>query len=347
MASPRPDTRLEVSVPEALDGERIDRVVAMLADLSRRESVDLIGGGRVTVNNVAPAKTSERLVAGATIVIMVPERDDTLAPAPNIVVPVVYEDEHLLVVDKPAELVVHPGSGVTEGTMIQALLARYPDIAEAGGESERPGIVHRLDRGTSGLLMVARTNDARLALSSQLADRSVLRRYLALVWGTVESTEGLIDAPLGRSPRDATRRAVIVGGRPARTRYRVLGRGVEPAVTLLACRLETGRTHQIRAHLEAIDHPVVADQRYAPGQPTLGLQRLFLHAANLGFTHPVSGNEMRFTSPMPRELVQVGTSLGLGDELLNTDLLATDPPAGDRLTSDRRTSDRLTNDHDE
>lgn len=310
------ETRLEVSVPEALDNERIDRVVSMLADVSRREALELIADGRVTIDGRPPGKPSDRLVAGVGIVVLLPPRTDVLAPAPDIVVPIVYVDDHLLVVDKPAELVVHPGSGVADGTMIQALLAVYPDIADAGGEPERPGIVHRLDRGTSGLLMVARTDAARTSLSAQLAERTVVRRYVTLVWGTVTSSEGLIDAPLGRSPRDATRRAVVVGGKPARTRYRVLDRtDEEPVVSMLECRLETGRTHQIRAHLEAIGHPVVGDVRYAPRQPMLGLKRPFLHAGELGFVHPVTAEPLSFHSPLPPVLTALADSLGLTTDL--------------------------------
>ncbi len=309
------ETRLEVSVPDALDGERVDRVVSMVADVSRREALELIVNRRVTVGGQVPGKPSDRIVAGALLVVMVPERPDVLAPAPEIDVPVVYVDDHVIVVDKPAELVVHPGSGVPDGTLIQALLAVYPDLANAGGDADRPGIVHRLDRGTSGLLMVARTNEARQSLSAQLAERSVVRRYLALVWDRLASNEGLIDAPLGRSPRDATRRAVVAGGRPARTRYRVLGRNDDPALTMLVCRLETGRTHQIRAHLEAIGHPVVGDLRYAPRQPMMGLRRLFLHAAELGFEHPVTGESMRFNAPLPDALAELAQSLRLPTSL--------------------------------
>lgn len=303
--------RVEVSVPEALAGERVDRVVSMVADLSRKEALELIAGGGVTVDGQIPVKPSERMEFGAVIGIDVPERAPLLAPAPDIEVPIVYVDEHVIVVDKPAGLVVHPGAGLTEGTMIQALLAVYPDLADAGGEAERPGVVHRLDRGTSGLLMVARTHEVRLDLSAQLAKRTVVRRYLALVWGTFESTSGLIDAPLGRSPRDPTRRAVVANGRPARTRYEVLARVDEPDVTLLSCRLETGRTHQIRAHLDAIDHPVVADHRYAPRRQALGLRRPFLHAAELGFDHPVTGEHHRFTSSLPSDLSRFLVSIGI------------------------------------
>lgn len=312
MAQPREARRLEVEVPEALDGERVDRVVALVADRSRREANALIERGAVTVDGKPPGKSSDRLTTGATIVMYIPEQADPLAPAPQIEVPIVFEDASVLVVDKPAGLVVHPGAGVPGDTMIQALLASHPDIANAGGEADRPGIVHRLDRPTSGLLMVARTEAARSSLVDQLADRSVTRHYLALAWGIVEANEGLIDAPLGRSPRDATRRAVVVGGRPARTRYRVLERLEDADITLLECRLETGRTHQIRAHLEAIGHPVVGDQRYAPRRSTLGLGRLFLHAAELGFDHPTTGERMHFESPLPADLADLLVGLREG-----------------------------------
>ncbi len=311
MVAPERATRLELAVPDALDGERVDRVIAMIGDVSRREALELVAAGSVWVDGIPPQKPSERLRAGATIVIELPERVDELVPAPDIEVPVVHADDQVLVVDKPAGLVVHPGSGVRSGTMIQALLAQFPDLAAAGGPPDRPGIVHRLDRGTSGLLMVARTEAAREALSAQLAARTVDRRYLALVWGRVESAEGLIDAPLGRSPREPTRRAVIAGGRPARTRYQVLDRCDDPGVTLLSCTLETGRTHQIRAHVEAIGHPVVADHRYAIRKESLGLSRPFLHAAELGFEHPATGERLSFRSELPDELAGLLERLGL------------------------------------
>ncbi len=302
---------IDISVPEPLEGERVDRVVSMVADVSRRDAAALIADGSVTIDGVVPTKPSERLSTGAALVVVKPVPRDVLTPAPDIDVPLVHVDEYLLVVDKPASLVVHPGAGVHDGTMIQALLARFPDLAQAGGDPDRPGIVHRLDRGTSGLLVVARRDDIRQALSQQLSRRTVSRTYLALVSGTLASSEGLIDAPLGRSAREPTKRAVIVGGRSARTRYRVLGRVADPEVTLLECRLETGRTHQIRAHLEAIDHPVIGDRRYGTGQPTLGLHRPFLHAAQLGFDHPATGRACSFRSPVPDDLRGVLEQLGL------------------------------------
>ncbi len=316
-SSPGEFETIDISVPEALEGERVDRVVSMVADVSRRDAAALIADGSVTVDGMAPTKPSERLAVGSALIVVKPAVSEALVPAPDVDVPIVYLDDHLLVVDKPAALVVHPGAGVEYGTMIQALLARFPDLVDAGGDPDRPGIVHRLDRGTSGLLVVARRDDIRRALSEQLSRRTVSRTYLALVAGTVGSSEGLIDAPLGRSAREPTKRAVIVGGRAARTRYRVLGRVAEPEVTLLECRLETGRTHQIRAHLEAIDHPVIGDRRYGVGQPTLGLARPFLHAARLGFDHPATGQPVTFDSRLPDDLIRVLDELGLPTDPLN------------------------------
>jgi 23S rRNA pseudouridine1911/1915/1917 synthase len=297
-----PGRRVE-TLPEALDGERLDRVVALLADVSRREAVELIAGGAVSVNGRAPGKPSLRLSSGDEVVVEVPERSTGPGAEPDIAVTVVHEDDEVIVVDKPPHLVVHPGSGVRGGTLVNGLLARYPELAPIG-EEDRPGIVHRLDKGTSGLLMVARTPRAHRSLVEQLAARTVTRRYLALVDGLVESDEGLIDAPLGRSARRATRRAVVADGRPARTRYRVERRFPAAGCTLMTCRLETGRTHQIRAHLAAIGHPVVGDALYGGPAPA-HLARPFLHAAHLGFEHPVSGRWLSFDSDLPDDLTAV------------------------------------------
>jgi 23S rRNA pseudouridine1911/1915/1917 synthase len=287
-----------------LAGQRIDRVVALLGDVSRSEAAELIADGAVTVDEVAPAKPSERVDEGARVVFSVSRHSQTLEPDPHVDFEVVYEDAAVLVVDKPAGLIVHPGSGAHSGTMVHGLLARYPEIGSVGAP-ERPGIVHRLDKGTSGLLLVARTEPALAALSRQLAERSVLRRYLTLVWGALASAEGLIDAPIGRSKRESTKQAVVVDGRDARTRYAVLESFEEPECTLLACRLETGRTHQIRVHLDAIDHPVVGDDRYGARPDRMDLERPFLHAETLGFEHPDSGEWMQFTTPLPADLDQV------------------------------------------
>lgn len=321
----------EFEVPEALDGERIDRTVSLLTELSRRVVAVVIADGQVAIDGAVVSKPSVKVEAGSTISVIVPPDEGGPVGDPSVEVVVVYEDDDVVVVDKAAGLVVHPGAGVTSGTLVNGLIHRYPEIvaaAEAAGvEAVRPGIVHRLDKGTSGVLMVARTAEAHRSLSTQLADRTVLRRYITLVEGDVGSNEGLIDGPLGRSPRDATRQAVVVGGREARTRYEVLERHVTSMGTfsLLACRLETGRTHQIRAHLEAIGHPVAGDDRYeSTSSEALGLDRPFLHAADLGFEHPSTGELMMFSAELPADLVAVFDGVVAAAAALPTDALTTD-----------------------
>jgi 23S rRNA pseudouridine1911/1915/1917 synthase len=211
----------------------------------------------------------------------------------------------VIVVDKPQALVVHPGAGNARGTMAAGLLARYPELAGVG-EPDRPGIVHRLDKGTSGLLVVARTPAAYDSLVGQLSSRTVERRYLALVWGVPEPATGLVDAPIGRSKRDPTRMAVSSSGREARTRYEVLQPFTQPIeAALIECRLETGRTHQIRVHLAAIEHPIVGDPRYRGKRASFATPRTFLHAHALAFDHPATGERVSFSSPLPEDLTEV------------------------------------------
>jgi 23S rRNA pseudouridine1911/1915/1917 synthase len=295
-------------VPESLAGERIDRVVALLTGLSRREVDELLERGAVRVDGVAATVRSARLRTGVEVEVDVPDRAaiPTLEADPSVLVPVVHEDEHLLVVDKPAGLVVHPGAGQRTGTLVQGLLARYPELREVGGDPERPGVVHRLDKGTSGLLLVARTDAAHAALVAALSARTVHRRYRALAWGHLAAPRGLIDAPIGRSLRDPTRMAVDERGKEARTRYEVLRRFAEPVeATELACSLETGRTHQIRVHLRSIGHPVVGDARYGGERQSLPMDRPFLHAEELELAHPVSAEPLSFRSELPEELSEV------------------------------------------
>jgi 23S rRNA pseudouridine1911/1915/1917 synthase len=224
---------------------------------------------------------------------------------PGVAVEVVYADDDVVVVNKPPGLVVHPGSGNATGTLVHGLLASYPDLATVGDPS-RPGIVHRIDKATSGLLMLARSDKAYEELVAQLSARTVARRYLALAWGSFDVASGTIDAPIGRSERDPTRMTVSERGRPAITHYRVDGRFDDPVeATLVTCRLETGRTHQIRVHLHAIGHPVVGDDRYQGARSSFPVPRMFLHAAELGFTHPVSGERLTFEAPLPDDLVEV------------------------------------------
>jgi len=257
-------------------------------------------------------KGSIRVEDGATLEIdaaPVPQASQ-LAADPTIAVDVVYEDEDLVVVDKPAGLVVHPGAGNREGTLVQGLLARYPELA-AIGDPSRPGIVHRIDKDTSGLLLVARSTAGFAGLSQQIGVHDVARRYAALVWGHLDAPRGLIDAPIGRSTRAPTRMAVSARGREARTSYEVVTRFDDPvAVTLLRCTLDTGRTHQIRVHLETIGHPVVGDRRYGGHRaPFTQLGRFFLHAEHLELTHPVTGAPLHFDAPLPPELEDVLSQL--------------------------------------
>jgi 23S rRNA pseudouridine1911/1915/1917 synthase len=301
-------------VPAALDGERVDRAVALLTGLSRSDVADLVAGGAIVLAGRTVAARSRRVRAGDVLEVEVPAPtvDAGLVPESGVAVAIVHADDQVIVVDKPAGLVVHPGAGHATGTLVHGLLSRFPDLAglvEPGPDRDRPGIVHRLDKGTSGLLVVARTGAARDALVAQLAARAVERRYSTLVWGRVEAAEGLIDAPLGRAVTDPTRVAVRAGGREARTRYLVERRFAQPTdFTLLECRLETGRTHQIRVHLAAIGHPVVGDPRYgrkrAPG-PAMPSGRQWLHARQLSFDHPTTGDRLTFNSPLPEDLASV------------------------------------------
>ena len=293
------------TVPRALDGERVDRVVAFMTGLPRAEVAELVSGGHVRLGGATVETRSRRVVEGDIVEVDVPApTDDRPNADPSVDVPVVFDDEQVIVVDKPAGLVVHPGAGQREGTLVHGLLARFPDLAGVG-DAHRPGIVHRLDKGTSGLMVVARTSEALADLTAQLKRRDVERCYLALVLGEVAEGQGVVDAPVGRSARQPTRMAVTSRGRAARTRYEVLERYTDPVpATLLECRLETGRTHQVRVHLAAIGHPVVGDSRYGRGDP-LSMKRPFLHAHELAFDHPADGTRRRFQSPLPADLEQV------------------------------------------
>ena len=299
-------------VPAAMAGERVDRIVAMLTGVSRSEVAELIEAGAVHVGQDPVRSRSARLAAGAEVEVDLPDRAEAhrLVPDPEVAVPVVHADAHLIVIDKPAGMVVHPGAGQRTGTLVHGLLARYPELIDVGGDPGRPGIVHRLDKGTSGLLLVARTPEAYEGLVAQLARRSVHRRYRALAWGTFTAPRGLIDAPIGRSVREPTRMAVAERGKPARTHYEVLRAFVAPGVvTELACTLETGRTHQIRVHLRSIGHPVVGDPRYDGARQSVPMHRPFLHAEALDLEHPVTGEPLSFRSPLPGDLVAVLDSL--------------------------------------
>ena len=300
------------AIPAALDGQRVDKVVALLTGLPRRVVAELVDAGAVRVDGRVVTGRSRRLAEGEELGVEVPVAaagPPPMAPDPAVVVPVVHADAQVVVVDKPAGLVVHPGAGQAGGTLVHGLLACFPELAGVG-DPERPGIVHRLDKGTSGLLAVARTARAYASLVAQLQARTVERRYEALVWGRVEADAGLVDAPVGRGQRDPTRMAVSTAGREARTRYQVVARFERPvSVTLVACRLETGRTHQVRVHLAAIGHPLVGDGGYGGARSSLPLGRPFLHAGHLAFDHPADGGRCAFSSPLPADLAELLAAL--------------------------------------
>jgi len=298
------ETRRDI-VPAALDDERIDRVVAMITDASRARVRTLIDGAHVRVDGVVVTKSAQRVHAGDEVVVELDEVVPPLRADSTIQLTIVHEDDDVVVVDKPAGLVVHPGAGHRDDTLVSALLARYPEIVRTG-DAQRPGIVHRLDKGTSGLLMVARSPRAYDSLVAQLSTRAVTRSYTALVCRSFDEREGVVDAPIGRSSRVPTRMAVTPRGRAARTQYVVEQRFAHPfEASLLSCRLESGRTHQIRVHLAAISAPVLGDDRYGGRRVQVPMTRPFLHAARLGFVHPVTGDTLEFTSPLPSDLVAV------------------------------------------
>ena len=303
MADDRDGALIEETLPQAFAGERVDRVVASVAGVSRSMAKELLATDRVRLDRRRISSASTRVEARQVLRIELPPPNDPRPqPEDAIDFAVVHEDDDIVVVNKPAGLVVHPGAGQPEGTLVNGLVARYSEIAEVG-ELHRPGIVHRLDRGTSGLLVVARTDDAYLDLVEQMSTHQPQRIYIALAWGHFETDRGTIDAPIGRSARHPTRMAVVPQGRRAVTHYEVERRFDDPVgASLVRCRLETGRTHQIRVHLRAIGHPVVGDRDYDGGRPGLDPKRPFLHATELSLRHPRTDEWLTFDAPLPDDL---------------------------------------------
>lgn len=300
-----PSQHFSIQPPEA--GQRLDRyLVTTLTELSRTHIQQLIAADSITVNG-RPSKPGYLLRAGdeiqlLTVSLLPPPEQARARPLP---LNIVYEDDDLLVINKAAGMVVHPAPGHAEDTLVNALLARYPDL-QTRSTDQRPGIVHRLDRDTSGLIIVARTSRAQTALVEQMKRHEIVKRYLALVEGVIALDQGSIDAPIGRNPRHRQQMAVTAqGSREAITHFRVLERFARH--TLLLLQLETGRTHQIRVHLKAIGHPVVGDPTYGSGNVIRGsrLTRQFLHASQLQFAHPISGEPLQFEAPLPPDLQNV------------------------------------------
>ncbi len=285
----------EIAVSGA--GERLDKyLTAQYADLSRAQIQALIRAGQVTVNGAA-AKASLRLEGGERIRVQVPVAEEAAGPEPEAIpLVILYEDEHVAVVDKPAGMVVHPAFGHQSGTLVNAALARWPQIAEFA-EPGRAGIVHRLDKETSGVIVIAKTPQALESLRAQFKARTISKRYVALVEGMPQTPDGVIDAPIGRDARQRKRMAVVRDGREALTEFRVVE--VFANFSLLDVWPKTGRTHQIRAHLSFIGHPVVGDTVYGRRKQPFTLKRYFLHAASITFAHPVSGEPVTVESPLP------------------------------------------------
>jgi 23S rRNA pseudouridine1911/1915/1917 synthase len=284
------------------DGERLDAFLARRCghEVSRSSAHRLIAEGQVTVNGAA-SKPSHRLRHGDDVVVVLPPPQVMTLEAEAIPLRIVYQDEDVIVVDKPPGLTVHPAAGHPSGTLVNALLTICPELANIKG-TLRPGIVHRLDKDTSGLLVVAKNPAAQASLTGQLKEREVHKVYLALVRGRVEPPQGVIDAPIGRHPRRRQRMAVVEGGRAAQTRYRVRELLDDAGVTYSLVEAEplTGRTHQIRVHFASIGHSVVGDRLY--GKASALVERQFLHAWRLGFRLPASGRYQEFESPLPEDL---------------------------------------------
>ena len=279
-------------------GVRLDAFLSADGALTRSQAARLIAEGRVRVNG-KPAAKSARLSGGETVTVDVPQLRETALPPQDIPLDVVYEDDDVIVVNKPTGLVVHPAPGHPDGTLVNALLHHCGDSLSGIGGEKRPGIVHRIDRDTSGLIIAAKNDAAHLALSAQLKDHSLSRTYECLVTGNMKQDSGTVDAPIGRSSADRKKMAVVPTGRRAVTHWEVVAR--YPGVTHLRCRLETGRTHQIRVHMAYIGHPILGDTVYGAKKAVPGLTGQCLHAAGLRFVHPRTGEPVELHCPLPPE----------------------------------------------
>ena len=285
---------MELKIDAAAAGLRLDKAVADLTELSRGLANEQIKNGQILVNGEAK-KAKYAVKEGDVISYEVPEPEVVEYVAEDLPLEIVYQDEDVAVVNKPQGMVVHPSAGHTSGTLVNALMYHIKDLSGINGVL-RPGIVHRIDKDTSGLLMIAKNDQAHLALADELKDKKSLRKYWAIVHGNLPNDRGVIEAPIGRSEKDRKKQAVTAKGKPALTRFQVLERFGD--YTLVELQLETGRTHQIRVHMAYIGHPVAGDEFYGP-RKTLKGHGQFLHARTLGFTHPRTGEVLEFTAEAP------------------------------------------------
>ena len=288
-------------------GERLDKtILAYIGDrLSRAQLQTLIGEGLVTLDD-KPTKPGIKLKGGEQIRLTIPIRDEPDAVQPeSIPLNVIYEDDDLAVIDKPAGMIVHPGEQNETGTLVSAAIDRWPEITAMNVEEKRAGIVHRLDKDTSGLIIIAKNDRARRHLSDQFQNRTVDKTYLALVERRPNTTTGRIDAPIARDPQQRKHMAVVRKGRPAVTEFSIIEDDFNGGQALLKVKIHTGRTHQIRVHLAFIGCPVVGDRVYGYRKQRIGLKRQFLHAAELAFDHPTTGDRLQFTAPLPAGLQNI------------------------------------------
>ncbi|QLB52346.1 RluA family pseudouridine synthase [Streptococcus sanguinis] len=285
---------MEVRIDASVAGQRLDKAVAELTDLSRSLANEQIKDGQILVNGQAK-KAKYAVKEGDVITYELPEPEVVEYVAEDIPLEIIYQDEDVAVVNKPQGMVVHPSAGHTSGTLVNALMYHIKDLSGINGVL-RPGIVHRIDKDTSGLLMIAKNDQAHVALADELKDKKSLRKYWAIVHGNLPNDRGVIEAPIGRSEKDRKKQTVTAKGKPALTRFQVLERFGD--YTLVELQLETGRTHQIRVHMAYIGHPVAGDEVYGP-RKTLKGHGQFLHARTLGFTHPRTGEVLEFTAEAP------------------------------------------------
>ena len=308
----------QATITPAADGWRLDRALAeAVPTLSRERLKVLIAGGKVTRDGLLVREPARKAAAGEIFAVAVPDPVPAHNEAQDIPLVIAFEDEHLIVVDKPAGLVVHPAAGNLDGTLVNALLHHCQGSLSGIGGVARPGIVHRIDKDTSGLMVAAKTDRAHEGLAKQFADHSIERRYLAIVGGVPTPPAGKVDAPLARSPQNRKKIAIVATGKRAVTHYRTVER-LRRDAALVECRLETGRTHQVRVHMASLGHALLGDPVYGRTKhahrailETLGFRRQALHAARLGFIHPITRTALSFDSAMPADMQELFSQLNV------------------------------------